>query len=168
MKSIKKVANSEEQNFDLELFDKKRHETHSADLGLDVPKDYFKKSKSEIIALTTDKKEVKLFTLRKSIIWMAAAGIALILAITVFKPETSPKTDIIISKVSDTVEKIQNIYFNNDNSLLTEDVLLTSLYVDESEIDNYVDNDFINEIIVDEYIDYYFVENTMNEELFFN
>ncbi len=168
MKPIKKATNLKEQTIENDLFDKKAGKKHAQDLGLEIPDDYFSKSKSKIIALTEEQKKPKLIKLRKSFIWMAAAGFALIFALTVYKFNTAPKTDRIITKASDTIEQIQNFYLNNDNFYMEEDVLLTSLYVNENEIDAYVDNDLFNEIIVDEYIDDYIIENTMDEKLFFN
>ncbi len=169
MKPIKKATNIKGQTMDTDLFDKKRQEKHLQDLGLEVPKDYFSKSKSKIEAFTFTKKKSKLIQLRNSFIWMAAAGIALIFALTVYKFNTDPNAGGISTKASDTIEKIQKNYLNNDKLFSDEDaILLSSLYVDENQINDFVDNTFIDEIIIDEYIDAYIIENTMEDEFFFN
>ena len=152
-----------------DLFDKKMHGKHAKNLGLEVPENYFSKSKSEIVALTLNKKKSKFIQLRKNVFWIAAAGIALLFALTIFKPNATLNPDKISTIASDTVEKINNFYLENDKLFSEEDaVLLTSLYVDENQIDAYVDSNFIDEIINDEYIDVYIIESTLVEEIIFN
>lgn len=169
MEPIKKATNLKDQTNHQDLFDEKMLKKHAENLGLDVPENYFSKSKSEIVALTLDKKKSKLIQLRKSVIWIAAAGIALLFAVTIFKPNATLNSDTISTIASDTVEKINNFYLENDKLFSEEDaVLLTSLYVDENQINAYVDNNFIDEIIIDAYIDEYIIENTMVEEIIFN
>jgi len=169
MEPRKKETNLKDQASYQDLFDKKMHGKHMQNLGLDVPENYFSKSKNEIVALTLDKKKSKLIQLRKSVIWIAAAGIALLFALTIFKPNATLNSDKISTIASDTVEKINNFYLENDKLFSEEDaVLLTSLYVDENKMDAYVDNNFLDEIFIDEYIDAYIIENTMVEEIIFN
>lgn len=169
MKPIKKTTNLKDQINHQDLFDKKMHGKHMEKLGLDLPENYFSKSKSDIAAFTLVKNKSKLIKLRKSVIWIAAAGIALLFAVTIFKPNGILNSDIISTSASDTVEKIKNIYFDNDKYFTEEDnVLLTSLYVDENQMDAYADNHFMDEIIIDEYIDDYIIENTVVEEIIFN
>jgi hypothetical protein len=168
MKPIKKT-NLKDQINHQDLFDKKMHGMHTEKLGLDLPENYFSKSKSDIAAFTLVKNKSKLIKLRKSVIWIAAAGIALLFAVTIFKPNEILNSDKISTIASDTVEKIKNIYFDNDKYFTEEDnVLLTSLYVDENQMDAYVDNHFIDEIIIDEYIDDYIIESIVVEEIIFN
>jgi hypothetical protein len=169
MEPIKKATNLKDQTNHQGLFDKKMHGKHTENLGLEVPKNYFSKSKSKIVALTLDKKKSKLIQLRKRVIWIAAAGIALLFALTIFKPNATLNSDKISTIASDTVEKINNFYLENDKLFSLEDaVLLTSLYVDENQMDAYVDINFIDEIIIDEYIDVYILESTLVEEIIFN
>ena len=169
MKPIKKVTNLKDQINHQDLFDRKMHGKHTEDLGLDLPENYFSNSKSKIIAQTLVKNKSKLLKFRKSIIWIAAAGIALLFSLTIFKQDATLNSDKISTIASDTVEKIKNIYFDNDKYFTEEDiVLLTSLYVDENQMDAYVDNHFIDEIIIDEYIDDYIIENIVVEDIIFN
>jgi len=47
-------------------------------------------------------------------------------------------------------------------------ILIASLFLDETEIDQYADDQFIEEIIIDEYIDNYFFEDGLENGIIFN
>ena len=131
-------------------FDSKMHEMHSEKLGFQVPEDYFSKSKMEILAKVSNQKEQRfnIFS-RKRIVWAAAATIAIILALTVFKPNELPSMDKIPAIVSDTIDNLKN-----DGLAQVEpeenDILITSLFVADNEIDEFVDNYVLEELVYEE------------------
>ena len=131
-------------------FDRKMHKMHSEELGLHTPKDYFSKSKIDILEKVSNKRGVRLTIFsRERIVWSAAATIALIIALTVFKPNSLPSIDEIPAIVSDSIDNIKN------NGLAQvepaeNDILITSLFVSDNEIDEFVDNYVIEELVYKE------------------
>ncbi|MFZ2283350.1 MAG: hypothetical protein WAV86_05700 [Lutibacter sp.] len=131
-------------------FDSKMHEMHSEKLGFQVPKDYFSKSKMEILSKVSNQKEQRfnIFS-RKRIIWSVAATIAIILALTVFKPNALPAIDEIPAMVSDTIDQLKTNGLAQ-NELEENDILITSLFVPDNEIDEFVDNYVLEELVYEE------------------
>ena len=131
-------------------FDSKMHEMHSEELGFQVPEDYFSKSKMEILEKVSNQKEHRfnIFS-RKRIVLSAAATIAIIVALTVFKPNELPSMDKIPAIVSDTIDNLKN-----DGLAQVEpeenDILITSLFVADNEIDEFVDNYVLEELVYEE------------------
>lgn len=155
----KKIKN----NIDLE-------KVHKNDLGLGVPENYFSTSKNELLAKIGSEKKTKIVPLyQNKLIWFVAAGIALLMALTVFKPNAFPGIDKTPSIVSDTVNKFQNLdlvynLFLND----TQDITVASLFMDETEISNYIANNIIEEILIDEEIDSFMLEDILHYDLDLN
>ena len=169
MKPINNPVHSKATDTNDGSFDRNIGEKHGKDLGLGVPENYFSKSKSEILALTTESKKTKIIQLRKTILWIAAAGIALIFTLSVFNPKSNISVDQISTKISDTLQHIQNNHLANDHFFMEPDrILIASLFLDETEIDQYADDQFIEEIIIDEYIDNYFFEDGLENGIIFN
>ncbi|WP_299526223.1 hypothetical protein [uncultured Lutibacter sp.] len=133
----------------LDSIDKKNQKKHTHDLGLQLPKDYFSNSKEAITAKIASQKRGKLVLFsRKNIFWAAAASIILLFAVEFFKPNkfetTSPSTNF----VSDSDNALRNESLtNNTLSASTEDVLLTSLFIDDSHVNEYIANYIKEEII---------------------
>lgn len=131
-------------------FDSKMHEMHSEKLGFQVPEDYFSKSKIEILAKVSNQKEQRfnIFS-QKRIVWSAAATIAIIVALTVFKPNALPSFDNVPVIVSDTIDHLQN---NNlaQGKFKEDDILISSLFVPDSEIDEFVDDYVLEELVYEE------------------
>lgn len=131
-------------------FDSKMHEMHSEELGIKTPENYFSKSKSDILEKVSNQKRVRfnIFS-RERIIWSVAATIAIILALTVFKPNALPAIDEIPAIVSDTIDQLKT------NGLAQgepeeNDILITSLFVADNEIDEFVDNYVLEELVYEE------------------
>ncbi len=149
--------NNKENNID---------EIHKKDLGLSVPENYFSASKNEILAKITAEKKPKVVPLyQNKFVWFVAAGITLLVALTVFKPDVFPSIDKNPSIVSDTVNKFKNLdlvydLFNTDE----QDITIASLFMSDAEISNYIENTIIEEILIDEEIDYYMLESMLFEE----
>ena len=131
-------------------FDSKMREMHSEELGFQVPIDYFSKSKMEILAKVSNQKEQRfnIFS-RKRIIWSAAATITIIVALTVFKPNALTSFDNVPVIVSDTINHLQN---NNlaQGEVKEDDILITSLFVPDSEIDEFIDDYVLEELVYEE------------------
>ena len=149
--------NSKENNID---------KTHKKDLGLGVPENYFTTSKNEILSKIANEKKAKVVPLYKNkFMWFAAAGIALLVALTVFKPDVFPSIDKNPSIVSDSINKFQNLelvydLFTTD----TQDITMASLFMNDAEISNYLENNIIEEILIDEKIDSFMLESMLSEE----
>lgn len=133
----------------LDSFDQKNQKKHTEDLGLQLPADYFTQSKTNILSQVSSKKRSKLIMFfRKTIVWSTSVAALLIFTITIFKHNEFSTTDTITNMVSDTVSAFQNENtINNDVEISTEDVLLASLFVEESNVNAYVDN-YIKEGII--------------------
>ncbi len=143
---------------------------HKNDLGLGVPGNYFSTSKNELLTKIASEKKTKIVPLyQNKLIWFAVAGIALFIALTVFKPNAFPSIDKNPSIVSDTVNKYQNLDLVY-NLLLNDyqDIMVTSLFMDDTDISNYIANNIIEEILIDEEIDSFILENIYHENLDLN
>ena len=149
--------NSKENNID---------KTHKKDLGFGVPENYFTTSKNEILSKIANEKKAKVVPLYKNkFMWFAAAGITLLVALTVFKPDVFPSIDKNPSIVSDSINKFQNLelvydLFTTD----TQDITIASLFMNDAEISNYLENNIIEEILIDEKIDSFMLESMLSEE----
>lgn len=131
-------------------FDWKMKEMHSEELGLKTPENYFSTSKMEILEKVSNQKE-KRFNIfsRKRIVWSAAATIAIIFAVSVFKPNALPSFNNVPEIVSDTINYLQN---NNlaQGEFKEDDILITSLFVPDNEIDEFVNNYVLEEFVYNE------------------
>ena len=152
MESLNKKINMEKNADDQKALDKKMQSVHTKDLGLDIPQDYFSKSKIEILEKVGNENKGKLVSLYSNkIFWAAAAGIALLIAISIYRTSLVPQIDAIPTIVSDTIERLNTEGLVNEDAELGErDILITSLFVEETEIDEYVNNYMLEEAISDE------------------
>ncbi|AUP79628.1 hypothetical protein [Flavivirga eckloniae] len=135
------------------LFDKHMLKLHKEELGLNVPEDYFSKSKQDILDKISEETKPKksVFFLNKSFIWYAAASIIVLIAITIIKPNNSLPIDDSQSIVSDTIKLLEQTKFEKDIAEFTEnDILITSLFVEENDIDEFIDNYVLEEALLDE------------------
>ena len=150
---MKKLNNHIDSKFETDnqiSFDSNMQEIHSEELGLHIPKDYFSKSKNDILEKVSNEKEVRfnIFS-RKRIVWTVAATIAIIFALSVFRPNALPSFDNVPAIVSDTIDHLQN---NNlaQGELKEDDILITSLFVSDNEIDEFVNNYVLEELVYEE------------------
>jgi len=131
-------------------FESKMQEMHSSALGLKTPENYFSQSKITILEKVSNQKKKRFnFFSRNRIVWAAAATIAIIFAVSVFKPNVLPSFNNVPAIVSDTIDQLQN---NNlaQGEIKEDDILITSLFVSENEIDEFVDNYVLEELVYDE------------------
>lgn len=142
------------------------NKTHKEDLGFKIPEDYFSKSKNEILSKVAPKKEAKVVAFRKNkIVWFAAAGIALIFALTVYKQQLFPTMNVIPEIVQDSLMSTENMDLAF-NSFFEDDLLLASLFVNDDKVGSFVNNAFIEEVVEDEYLDDFIVDQLMQDDLF--
>ena len=131
-------------------FDRKMHEMHSEELGLKTPENYFSKSKSDILEKVSNQKRIRFNIFSKErIIWSVAATIAIILALTVFKPNALPAMDEIPAIVSDTIDQLKTNGLAQDEFEENE-ILITSLFISDNEIDEFVDDYVLEELVYEE------------------
>jgi len=165
MKNLKKL-NELMQNKD--SVERELDKLHADDLGLDLPEDYFAKSKNDILEkVAIDKSTKTIASYKSKTFWFAAAGIAVIISLSVFKPNFLPEPNSTPSIVSDTVEQIQNYGIGNTDQEMESDFLVVSLFVDENHIDKFIDNHIIEESLIDEYIDTYLMDEMADDPLVF-
>lgn len=125
---------------------------HENDLGYGIPKDYFSNSKKELekIILSPKKGKVVFFN-NRSVLWIAASVITIFVALTVFKPSALPNINSFPEIVADSIESFKNNNLANDSDFyLEDDISIASLFINDSEIDEYVENFIIEDIIKEE------------------
>jgi len=145
---IKKEFNINSSN----MLDRNLQKSHKEELGLNIPKDYFANSKANILEKVLTKKETKssIFS-RERMVWFAAASIAVIFALTVFKPNVLPLMNTIPAIVSDTVDNLNNKGLALENLKSNEnDALIASLFVDDAEIDEFVTDYVLEELVYEQ------------------
>lgn len=153
---------------DNESFEEQLDKIHVEELGLGTPDDFFSKSKNDILDKVSQERKSKVVRLfRNKAMWFTAAGIALIVALSVLKPSSFSTVNKVPLVVADTIDQILNMDLNNDTFYLEDDILLASLFIDDSEIDDYVDNYIIEETIIDEYIDQFLLDYLSGERMLF-
>jgi hypothetical protein len=139
---------------------------HKEDLGFELPDNYFETSKNEILLKTSSKNEVKTVALyKRKMVWFAAASIALVIALTVYKQQTFHSIKAIPAIVLDSINSNENIDLASDY-ITEENMLLATLLVNDENIEAYINNAFIGNVLADEYLDEYIVDELMTDELF--
>ena len=135
---------------DQKALEEKLQKMHNEDLGLGTPEDYFSKSKSEILAKVGIEDKSRVLPLyRNKIFWAAAAAIAVLVVLTVFRTNTVPPIDKIPAIVSDTIEQLNKGLADEDFYQSENDILISSLFVEDSELDEFVDNYMLGEALFD-------------------
>lgn len=121
--------------------DEKMQKAHTDDLGLGIPEGYFSKSKSEILEKVGPEDKSRVVPLYgNKLFWAAAAAIALLIVITVFQTSSEPQINEIPMVVTDTLEQLDEGLANEDFQSHESDILINSLFVEDTEIDELVDN----------------------------
>ena len=119
--------NSQNNNFNIRnTFDVNTEKKHKTDLGLSIPEGYFSKSKQSILDKTVFEKQQKVIPLYKNIYaWSSVAVVALLFTLAVYNP----------LPVSNEVEN---------------DILIASLIVDDSDVDQLLEEYMNDELLTDE------------------
>ncbi len=152
MESLKENINSGNQANNQNLMDEKLRKMHTGDLGLELPDDYFSKSKNEILAKVTNQNKGRVIPLFKNkVFWAVAAAIALLIVFTLVKTSTLPRIDELPTIVSDTIEQLNTKGLTNEGFEDHKgDILVTSLFIDDKDIDEFVDNYMMEQDLFDE------------------
>ena len=144
-----------------EMRDEELNKIHADSLGLSVPENYFSNSKKEILAKVLAEKEPKVIPFyKKRSSWLAAATITLLLSIGIFNSYNSQKQDIITKQLTDSVAQIDSnenatkaipqSNFKNPipsyNLTNDSDILVSSLFVEDKEIDEYITKYILEDI----------------------
>lgn len=139
----KSTENNNKKSFLKEGFKGDISKHHKAYLGTTVPEGYFAKSKMSILDKIKEEEEIKeapkatkkqiVFWMKPQFTYMAAASLVFLFALTVWLQKAD----------TNTVEE-------NNMELLSfsDDVLINSLLVDDSDLDLFADNTLIHEIII--------------------
>lgn len=133
------------------LKDKQIRKKHTEELGMSLPSDYFQNSKNRI--LNNVKKDAPVSNIpikRNKYTWISvAATIAILFSVAIFNKTIFNTNNTNI--VSDTLENIKNAEFNQENLVLlnTDDITITSLFVEDSELDDFIDSHVLEELIED-------------------
>ena len=133
---------------------------HKEKLGLEIPDGYFSKSKLDILDAIPKEEENKqtLFWLKPRFAYPIAASIVLLISITLLWQNNTTETNLEITDI----EKIE--VFNMD--FPSDEFLVSSLFVEDSEMDQFLDTFIMKEIIVEADISEQRLENIFINSLF--
>ena len=149
---------------------------HMEDLGLNIPKDYFASSKNEILEKTILKEKaiLRLF-LETNPFLKIAASVVLIFGVfiyiqfnflrlatkenTVVELDKKSKPIALVSRDSNLTNTVKNVKIFKTNNTIEHkekkeedvvqnetDILVKSLFVEESEVDQYIENSILEDI----------------------
>lgn len=141
-----------------QMKDNELNQIHSDALGLKIPENYFSNSKNEILNKVLAEKETKVIPFyKKRTTWLAAASVTLLLGLSIFRTYNSQNQESITNQLADSIVQLDTKNSatatpNNNNpipnySLTNEnDILVSSLFVEDKEIDEYITNYILNDI----------------------
>ncbi|WP_141107247.1 hypothetical protein [Lutibacter flavus] len=158
--NMENLYNKNKMNFnndfiDASLKDKIKDDTlgesHKEELGFKIPENYFEKSKFEINSNISVKKDgfFEITSNKLKFMLPIAAAIALLVTLTIFKPNSLSTIKQLPGIVLDTVDAINTNEFIDNNALAYDDISINSLFVADDEIDEYLE-DFILQSLVEE------------------
>ena len=116
---------------------------HKDKLGMEIPEDFFANSKKEILnsVFETEKPKQKLVWLRPVVAYPIAASLVIALAITFWINKNDSQID---TKVVDTEDIILL-----DLVGFEDDILVSSLFVEDTEMDEFLNNYIVDEILIE-------------------
>ncbi|MDE3742096.1 hypothetical protein [Maribacter polysaccharolyticus] len=131
---------------------------HKEYLGMDIPDNYFSISKNDILKSIPMEKEQKrtVFGLRPMIAYPIAASIVLLIGFMIWL-QNDPST---IEPQTVNVEQM------NSMDLYSDDFLVSSLLIDDADMDGFMDDYILNEIIVEAELSEQQLENIFINSLF--
>jgi hypothetical protein len=133
---------------------------HKDELGMDIPENFFSKSKEDILnkVITNETPKQKVFWLKPLIAYPIAASIVLAITLTFW---TLRNNENITNDITNIEEVPQ---FSSD--LLEDDFLVTSLIIPEGQIEDYLDHYIANNIILEAELSEQELENIFINSLF--
>lgn len=128
-------------------------DSHKEELGFKIPDNYFEKSKFEINSKISVKKDgfFQITSRNLKLILPIAAAIALLVTLTVFKPNSLSTIKQLPEMVLDTINNINNSEFNENSSLAYDDISINSLFVSDDEIDDYLEGYLLESLVEDDF-----------------
>ena len=156
----KSTENSNNQSFLKEGLKGDISKHHKKYLGTDIPEGYFVKSKMSILDKIKEEhvteevisKKGKLFWMQPQFKYIAAASLVFILSLTVWLQSSSNQNDLDI--------------INIETLAFSEDVLINSLLIEESEVDAFEDATLFNEVLVKAELSEQKLDNLILDSLF--
>jgi hypothetical protein len=131
------------------LLKESRKAIHEKELGLKIPKDYFSNSEKDILKKISNS-EVKVLSRKKYFLYSLAASIALLIALTIFKPNVISTFNNSATIVADTINTIKsNVLVNGNEIFDVEDVSIAALFVEDDKIDAFADNYVLEDVLMD-------------------
>lgn len=175
---MKKSTNNikkEKNNLNFSLFGEKKGENptvnHKSNLGLDIPDDYFQHSKNEILGKLPKKETSRnIFGLKPLIAYPIAASLLLLIGMSLWfqfstKPIKTQTTNIVIPENAILVNSLFIDEDNMDNYM--DDYILHEIFVEVALAEQKLDNIFINSLFIeDTHIDDYLNESFVDHLLF--
>lgn len=118
---------------------------HKDKLGMELPENYFAKSKENILNKVIEperpKQKQTLFWLKPIIAYPIAASIIVAIAVTFWMQNSETKN---IDQITNTKElKLLN------SDTLDNDFLVSSLLISDTEMEKYLDNYILNEVVIE-------------------
>ena len=135
---------------------KKITKFHKEKLGLDIPVDFFKNSKENILKEISEDKKQTVLKLRPVISYAIAASIILLLGLGYWLQYEGSHLN---SDINNT-EEISSLFLDS------EDFLVSSLMIDDNNIDDFMDGFIINNIIVEAELEEQELENIFINSIF--
>ncbi len=131
---------------------------HKDYLGMDIPDNYFSKSKNDILKRLPMENEKKrtVFGLKPFIAYPIAASIVLLIGITMWMQNDTTKIN----------PKITNIETINSFDIDSDDFLVSSLLIDDDKMDAFMDDFIMNEILVEAELSEQQLDNLFINSLF--
>lgn len=149
MKKIEINTNRNSKEFESNFLKEKgavsSSERHKEYLGMDIPEDYFRNSKANILDLVSEKETIPVFYLRKS--FQVAASITLLVVLSI------------------------SILFSKDSSIdyfevASDDTLFESLFIEDGNMNEFVEGVLVSEILVEAETSEQKLENIFINSLF--
>ena len=151
MEPMEKDKNSQNEVIQGDLANKRIRHLHEKDLGLHTPNDYFSSSKKELLNRISEEKEKKKVVplYQNKMAWIVAASVALMISIVLFGPKTLPSVNGIPAVVLDTIQELNDDegYVEQTLSSEEDDVLVSSLFMEDDEVDAFVNSYVLEEVL---------------------
>ena len=141
-----------------EIHKKELAQEHKEYLGMDVPDNYFSKSKDTILnSIPIDNQQTsRVFKLKPLIAYPLAASFLILVGVFVWLQIDTPEINQNITNT----ETIQTL------DVESEDFLVTSLLVEDDDLDAFLDDFIVNEILVEAELSEQQLENIFINSLF--
>ena len=116
---------------------------HKEKLGMDIPEDFFAKSRENIISkvIKEEKPKQTIFYLSPLVAYPLAASIILAIALTIYMKNSNTENTKQITNTEDV--KLLNTDMND------EDFIISSLMISDSDMGTYLNNYLVNNVVIE-------------------